>query len=819
MNNRFIRLLFLGVFLLTLTGCQALEKEDDALSVISDEINFDWQFTLTDLSIDELNKAKAVSWRQVQLPHDWSIEDLPGTNSPFTKDSDDVYDTGYTLGGTGWYKKTITLPENANPTSAILLFDGVYMDSSVYVNGKLVNKHFYGYTAFWLDIGEYLNWAAENTLLVKVNNPHKNSRWYSGSGIYRTVSLTFKPTTHIATWGTKVTTPIVSAQKAQIHVSTKLTVQSPTQPSSNELTLTNDIFSPDNQLVQSTSQTVTSDNNNPAQELELAQPQLWTPQTPALYRLKQTLTSKGKIIDQTETTFGIRSVALDPKRGFLLNDQVVLLKGMNLHHDHYMLGAAAYKTAEQRRVKRILDAGYNAVRASHNPPSKVFLQAADEQGLLIINEVFDSWNRKKWDHINDYSKRFTNDWKKDLTLFIERDYNHPSVIMWSMGNEIPEQTEALGATTAKMLTDHVKTLDTSRPTTVGANTSGKIADPYFQPFDAAGYNYQEFNYLPDHQRSPNRIMYGSETYSYRAFEYWQYVKEHPFVIGDFVWTGWDYLGEASIGWAGYGAGWKGIGGYPWNLAYCGEIDVLGYKRPAAYYRDVLWQTGKNKLSVFVKSPYPSFAPQPDTSRYLYWVQEDIHPSWNWAGYEGQSVQVVVFSAYPEVELLLNGKSIGKQPVSEQTEYKARFEVPYQSGELTVVGYENGKAVEQNSLYTTTEPKHIKLTAETTEVQADGQSLVYITAELLGGNNRKIYHTEQDLELTFQVSGAGNLIGIGNGNPVSVESFQRNKRKTFNGRLVAVIRSNRNETGVINVTVTAENSGNTITSNTVKVMAD
>lgn len=787
---------------------------NQTLNKISENINFDWKFIRLNLESkqhndsfrDSIDLPPQQQWRDVQLPHDWSIEDLPNGNSPFSPDSEDLYDTGYTVGGVGWYKKTFTLPKASKRKAAILLFDGVYMDAKVFVNGQLAIEQYYGYTAFWSDIGKFLNWGTENEILVKVTNAHKNSRWYSGSGIYRTVSLDFKPQTHLTTWGTSVTTPKVSAQRAEIKVKTLLktqqAAQKPTQQNT-PLHLTQRIYAPNQQLVAEITKELKPNTSQDEQSFLLTTPELWGTTTPALYRLHQVLSRAGNTLDENITTFGIRSISADANNGFLLNGQPVLLKGMNIHHDHYMLGAAAYADAEERRVKLILDAGYNAIRASHNPPSSAFLDAADKHGLLVINEVFDSWNRKKWDHDNDYSKRFKQDWQKDLTNFVLRDRNHPSIIMWSLGNEIPEQGEPIGTDTAKMLADYTRQLDPTRPTTVGANMSGEFADSYVNQFDIVGYNYQEFNYESDHKREPKRVMYGSETYANKAFEYWQYVEKHPYIIGDFVWTGWDYLGEASIGWTGYKEGWKGIGEYPWHLAYCGEIDALGFKRPTAYYRDVLWNTGQNKLSMFVKSPFPTFTSEQPSTNYLYWVQEDLHPSWQWPGYEQQPLEVTVFSRYPKVALMLNGKIIGTKKVSVETEYMTTFTVPYQAGELSVIGYIGDKAQETRSLYSTSSPSRIELSANVDKIDADGQSLVFITAKLFDQNNRPIYHRADDLRLNFNVTGPGQLIGIGNADPMSVESFQSNTRTTFNGRLIAVVRGDRNTEGAISITASVD----------------
>ncbi|MET6757270.1 glycoside hydrolase family 2 TIM barrel-domain containing protein [Pseudoalteromonas sp. NCIMB_1079] len=804
----------------------------------SPDINLDWRFHLGDVKQGSDVNLDVTNWQKIQLPHDWSIKDIGSSNSPFDKNSIDQYDTGYTKGGIAWYRKEIELNSQLNTelkdSVAILEFGGIYMNSEVYVNGALVGGQHYGYTSFWIDITNHLKFGQTNTIAVKVNNNHLNSRWYSGSGIYRPVSLSFKPATHIQHWGTFVTTPVITDEFASINVDTSIvskSIVSKTNVSktNKKISLTQEVLDQQGNVVaqqrnSNVSLTATSSDSpkNSSNStngsvgktghvnttITLPRPTLWSGSSPYLYKLKQTLVVDGVQTDVTETEFGIRQLSFDAKNGFTLNGQPLLLKGLNIHHDNYLLGSVAYKRAEERKVERILAAGFNAVRTAHNPPSVAFLNAADRLGLLVINEIFDAWNYSKFDHKNDYASRFKQDWQQDVSNFIKRDRNHPSVIMWSLGNEIPEQNEALGVNTASMLKAHVLSLDSSREITVGANTAGEKADPYLNVFDVVGYNYQEKNYKSEHKRFPARVMYGSETYSNLAFEYWQYVEDLPYVIGDFVWTGWDYIGEASIGWTGYAPEWKNLAPYPWTLAYTGEIDALGFKRPAAYYRDVLWHTGKNKISAFVQSPNPSLSPEQDPSWYLYWVSPDIHPSWTWPEAKGKNLDVVVYSVFEEVELFINGKSYGRQITSPETKFMTTFTVPYIEGTLKVVGYNAGVAEDQWLLNTAGKPAEIRLVSQRKSLSADGQDIAYVTAELYDAEGHRVYHWDQDVAVEFNVSGTGKLLAVGNANPRSVESFTSNSRQTFRGRVVAVVQSNNRVIG--DITVTAKAKG--ITSN-------
>ncbi|MGL1956309.1 MAG: DUF4982 domain-containing protein [Colwellia sp.] len=811
---------FLYCFLFTSVTFTVFANTDKTIDNLAD-INVNWQFT--NHKISETKKVLSQSfddstWKNINLPHDWSIKDIAGTNGPFDKNSIDKYDTGYTNGGIGWYRKKISLSERFKDQIAILEFGGIYMNSEVYINGKHVGGQHYGYTSFWLDITQHLRFDEDNILVIKVNNKHLNSRWYSGSGIYRPVSLTFKPKLHIKHWGTVVTTPIADKKQAQVNVSTELvftklmseksksakTMLPPTMP----IELILQVIDDEGHLVAETVKKLSKTDFIQSEkklnhEFTLNKPKLWAPSQPHLYTLKQLLKYSGKIQEVAKTSFGIRELLFSAQQGFSINGEPLLLKGMNIHHGNYLLGAEAHKSAEIRKVKRILAAGYNAVRTAHNPPSQAFLVAADQFGLLVINEAFDAWNNKKSDHKNDYSSQFKQDWQRDLTNFIKRDRNHPSVIMWSLGNEIPEQNDQQGADTAAMLKAFALSVDNSREITIGANTSGLQSDPYLQNFSVVGYNYQEMNYASDHQRFPKRVMYGSETYSNRAFEYWQFVESHPYIIGDFVWTGWDYLGEASIGWTGYAPEWKSLAPFPWTLAYSGEIDALGFKRPSAYYRDVLWKTGKNKVSAFVKSPTPSLLPEQNSNWYLYWTQPDLHPSWTWPEAVGKKLDVEVYSALDSVELFLNGKSLGKKVTSIDTEFKATYQVAYEQGQLKAVGYSNGVASDEWLLTTAGSPSEIRLVAEHKTINADGKELVYITAELFDDKGQRVYHWHEDIALTFNVSGAGHLLAVGNANPRSVESFTQNVRKTFRGRVVAVVQSIAGKQGKISVSASAK----------------
>jgi beta-galactosidase len=743
------------------------------------------------------------SWRIVSVPHDWTIEDLTRENGPFDASALGGCDVGYTVGGTGWYRKTFNLDANDTGKIVHLQFGGVYMNSDVWVNGTHVGNRPYGYSTFWFDITPYISFGAQNVVAVEVKNEGKNSRWYSGSGIFRPVRLMITETVHVEHWGVYITTPVVSSSSADVRVRTEVKNES---GASETVTLQSTILDSNGVIVGTDSEVFSissASSHEFDQTIAVSAPNLWSLDSPTLYTMSQDVLVGGEVVDHVETTFGVRSISFDATNGFLLNGEPVLLQGTCMHHDNYMLGSAAPDRAEERRVELTKNAGYNTIRTAHNPPSQAFLEACDRLGVLVIDEAFDMWNYYKWDHVDDYSKYFASWWQADLDSMVLRDRNHASIIMWSIGNEIPEQGTALGIDTADMLATYVRSLDSTRPVTLAANKSGASYDAYFATLDVVGYNYQLGSYTSEHSRVPDRVMLGSESFAKDAFAYWKAVEDYPYVIGDFVWTGFDYLGEASIGWTGYAPDWSTIGPYPWHLAYCGDIDACGYKRPAAYYRDVLWNTGENKVSVFVTSPTPSL-PDQYSNWNLQWVYPDIHPSWTWPGYEGTNLDVVVYSACEEVELFLNGQKVGnKKNTSRDTQYKTSWNVSYQPGELRAVGYISDVNVAEWVLQTAGEPAEIRMTADKSTITAEGSSLCYVTVELLDASGNIVYDPNEDKLISFDIEGPGKLAGVGNANPYGTESFQRLQRTTFRGRCVAVLKSTL-KTGTI--TLTASSSG-------------
>ena len=753
-----------------------------------------WKFYRGDLSNAEAINFNDNNWRNVDLPHDWSIEDLPGTNSPFNPDVVNGVGIGFTTGGIGWYRKTFMLPSSQKNKKIIIQFDGIYMNADVWINGVHLGNHPYGYTSFYYDVTNNIKWNEKNIIAVQVKNVGATSRWYAGSGITRHVWLKETAPIHVAQWGTFITAPEVSASSATIHIKTK--IQNETSASS-AITLINKILDE-----QGTEVATTSSKQNIAANTEyefnddaiVQSPVLWSTENPSLYKAITEVYVDGKLSDQVETKFGIRKISFDVTNGFMLNDKPMKLKGGCFHIDNGPLGARSYDRAEIRRVALLKASGFNAIRCSHNPPAASFLDACDSLGMLVIDEAFDCWNEGKND--NDYHLYFKDWWQKDLQSMLLRDRNHPSIIMWSIGNEIPGMERSSIADTAKLLADYVHSVDNTRPVTAAVNGVSEKKDAFFSALDICGYNYSKDNYVSDHERKPQRIMFGTESYALTQFDYWMSVIDHPWVIGDFIWTGFDYIGEASIGWLGY---MQEKTFYPWNLAYCGDIDICGWKRPQSFYRDALWK--KDQLSVFVKPLKPSFPLNLKKEGWSIWNWDDVVADWNWKGYEDSVFEVNVYSSCDEVELFLNDKSLGRKPTNRSTKFMAVYNVSYKAGELKAVGYTDGKSINEAILKTANDPTQIKLSAERNVINADGEDLSYVTIELL--DDKGLRNPKAENLVRFTIEGEGTIAGVGNANPVSVESYQLPERKAWQGRCLVVIKSTH-KAGKIILKATSQN---------------
>jgi beta-galactosidase len=726
-------------------------------------------------------------WRLLDLPHDWSIEDLPGTESPFNRDAISQVSGGFTSGGTGWYRKSFNIPSELAAKRIIIQFDGVYMNPEIWINGVSLGSHPYGYTSFWYDISDKVQFGQPNILAVKVRNEGENSRWYSGSGIYRHVWLKILEPVHVAQWGTRITTAEVKAESATVNIKTEVNNQS---SNAVKIKISTRILNEKGVEIAGSAGSEKMVEKGGASEFSediiVIRPSLWSPESPALYKAVSEVYVADKLTDRVVTLFGIRTFHFDGINGFTLNGESMKLKGGCFHDDNGPLGSKSYDRAEERRVELLKASGFNAIRCSHNPPAPAFLDACDRLGMLVIDETFDMWNDGKNEY--DYHLYFQKWWKKDVESMIKRDINHPSIILWSIGNEIPGMATPEVVKTAQTLADFVRSNDPTRPVTAAVNGLNPDKDPFFAALDIAGYNYgsggdhkNKSIFDTDHERVPSRIMVQTESYALEAFRSWMDVMDHPWLVGDFVWTGFDYIGEASIGWRGY---WQEQNFFPWNLAFCGDIDICGWKRPQSYYRDALWKS--RQLALFVKPPKPSFPENPERMFWSKWNWHDALADWNWSGYENTPLEVTAYSSCDEVELFLNGRSLGKMKTDRATEFKATWSVPYQAGELKAVGYKGKKEVNTAILRTTAEPMQINMSADRNVIKANGQDLSYITVELV--DDKGIRNPKAENTVKFTIEGPGKIIGTGNANPLSLESYTAPERKAWQGRCLVVIKS-------------------------------
>ena len=709
--------------------------------------------------------------------------------------------TGYTVGGIGWYRKHFTVNET-NKLVAVR-FDGVYMNAEFWINGHFLGSHPYGYTSFEFDLTPYLKPPGqENVLAVRVRNEGKNSRWYSGSGIYRHIWLTLRQPVHVPTWGLFVTTPEVSKDKALVKITTDVTNVS---NSGTDVIVRASVQNSKGEVINTAESKLHLSSNDTGlieQRIEVRSPRLWSLDSPNLYSAEVEVLVAGKTSDAVSTHFGIRKVEVDAEHGFRLNGESLKLKGGCMHHDNGPLGAAAIDRAEQRRVELLKANGYNAIRTSHNPPSPAFLDACDRLGMLVIDEAFDQWSEAKIGNEQDYH-RFFEDWhERDITSMVRRDRNHPSVIMWSIGNEIPEQFHA--EATAKMLREEVLSNDPTRLITQAiCNDWGNVtrhwstlSDPAFIYLDVAGYNYLPEKYESDHARHPERVIMGTESYPKDFFNYWSLVEKHPYVIGDFNWTAMDYLGEAGLAHSvlsdqkdSFFMSW------PWFDAWCGDLDICGFKKPQSFYRDVVWR--RSPIEMLVHSPIPPGL----TETVSGWGWPDESKSWNWQGQEGKPLQVSVYSRFDTVRLELNGKVIGEKPVSDSTRLTAKFNVPYAPGELTAYGLNNGDVVAKTTLKTAGAPKRLKLTADRTTIRADRNDLSYVTVEVVDADGQRV--PDAEVSARFSLSGVGELAGQASGAPNEPASFKAPVCTTFKGRCVAILRPRG---GAGDITLRAEAKG-------------
>ena len=707
----------------------------------------------------------------VNLPHDWDIYEGSNPATGATKEGG-----GWFPGGKGEYRKMLKLESGKLKDKLVKLhFEGVYQKAEVFVNGQKAGQHAYGYTPFTVDITPYLyKDKRDNEVVVKVNNSEQpNCRWYSGSGIYRHVWLVTKGLRYIDEWSVKVTTPDIHTVNIKAEVVMEDGSRKPIE-----------------------------------RTIHVENPHLWSPDDPYLYHT--TIEAEGDVLP---VTYGIRTIEYSAEKGFILNGKPILINGACVHHDDGVLGAMAFDAAEIRKVKLMKEAGFNLIRTAHNPTTRAFLDACDSIGMLVIDEAFDGWRTQKNPY--DYSTLIDSCYREDIHAMVQRDRNHPSIICWSIGNEVIERKDIRVVTTARKLKKAILEMDKTRPVTEALcawDNDWEIYDPHAEVLDIVGYNYMIHKHQSDHERDPKRVMWQTESYPRDAFKNWKLVQEYPYVIGDIVWTGLDYLGESGIGryyYEGERSGEHWItGGIPeWHGAYCGDVDITGWRKPISHYREILWKTTVDMPEHEWKDGQMS-SPIEDEGLYMAVKEPDgyhgkIHQtawsvwptweSWNWAGLEGKPIVVEVYTRDPQVKLFLNDKLIDTKNVNQSTEFKAIFQVPYEAGTLraeTCWG-------RIKTLSTAGEPAALRLTADKNSLNHDGQDLAFITVEVIDKNGNICPDAAIPCEAI--VKGQGSMLSFASADLKDREPYTSPKVTTWKGRALLVVRSTQKR-GKIQVSI-------------------
>ena len=775
--------------------------------------NDDWRFFLGDAPAAEQAQFDDSHWTTLRLPHDWAID------GPFDP-AINPHTGALPISGTGWYRKKFKLPPGTSQRYYSIEFDGAMSNSHVWLNGHEVGGRPYGYIGFAFDLTPYLHTdGTPNVIAVRLSPEPNSSRWYPGAGIYRNVWLDSTGPVSVAHWGTYITTPNASRSSATVQVKTELVNR---LADASTLTVRSSIVDANGQTVahvDTKGQLPGSGNQTLAIRLTLQHPRLWDIDDPYLYSLVTELISNGEVVDRYVTPFGVRTIAFDPNKGFALNGRIFKLHGVCLHHDLGALGAAVNRRAIERQLQIMKAAGVNAIRTSHNPPAPELLEYADRMGLLVMDEAFDMWRIPKVP--NGYSKYFDEWSERDLRDMVRRDRNHPSIIMWSIGNEIPEQKSPDGWREARRLTKLFHEEDPTRPTTSAFNNwDDAIRNKLADEVDIPGFNYKPTFYQRIHKEHPKWVIYGSETascvssrgtYHLPLEKYekhpslqlssydiiaprWAYCPDPEFaaqdaipgLLGEFVWTGFDYIGEPT---PYFGENVDVSHDWPARSSYFGMVDLAGFPKDRYYLYQSIWS---HKPMVHVL------------------------PHWNWEGRESQQIPVMAYSNAEEVELLLNGKSLGRKktfttpvtlPVGPNisasrefsSKYRLMWPVPFQQGALTAIGYTAGKEVARDEVSTAGAPARIRLVADRDAIKADGDDLSFVTVRVEDRDGHLC--PLADNMVTFQVSGAGTIAAVDNGNAATVEPFHANYRKAFNGLALLIVRSSPQEAGPIQVVAT------------------
>ena len=791
-----MKLYFASLALVFLTVLSCCTKENVRSRI---DFNEGWKFYLGDNKQANQPDFDDSGWRNLNLPHDWSIE------GEFSKDNPTRINGGALPAGIGWYRKSFAVDQSWKQKQVFIDFDGVYRNSEVWINGHFLGKRPFGYNSFRYDLTPFLKFdGQENKLAVRVDNSAQpNSRWYTGSGIYRNVWLVATSAVHVDHWGTFVTTPKVSAQSATVKLEVKIRNNSKQM---DEIQVSTEIIAPEGKKI-ATAKTTTDKVDSIMSfdhQFDLKLPVLWSTDNPVLYKAITKIYANGELADQYETPFGIRFFKFDSAKGFFLNGKPMKIFGVNNHHDLGALGAAFNTRAAERQLEILKEMGCNAIRMSHNPPAPELLDLCDRMGFIVMDEAFDIWIRQKLDF--DYHIDWPQWHKRDLEDMVLRDRNHPSVMIWSIGNEIPEQFDSTGIRIGKEMVDIVKKLDTSRPVTSGLTEQDPAKNYIYQSkaLDLISFNYRHQKYLNFPKNYPGEKLLAAENMSAfstrghydmpsdsvrfwpKAYgepfagnpdltasaydnchaywgatheETWKVVKNNDFISGMFIWSGFDFLGEPEP--------------YQWpaRSSYYGVIDLCGFPKDMYYFYQSEW-TNKTMLHLF--------------------------PHWNWKA--GQLVDVwAYYNNADEVELFLNGVSQGVRSKTAD-QFHAMWRVKYQAGTIKAVSRKDGKTVLERVINTAGQPAKIELTADRSTLNADGKDLSFITVKVTDEAGNMVPDAAN--RINFKVSGNGFIAGVDNGCQTSMESFKANFRKAFNGMCLLIVQTDK-KPGNIQVEATSE----------------
>jgi len=753
-----------------------------------------WLFRLDDR--DDLAQAALddTGWATIDLPHDWSLGDLTPNvgevSGPFTRSATGRTATGFTRGGQGWYRKHFRMPHDPAREKVELTFGGVYLECDVFLNGAHLGGNVHGYILFTFDLTPHLHAEDDNVLAVRVRNLGRNSRWYSGSGIYRGVSIERVPSrARIARDGVFARTTVIADGLAEIVVDTEL------EGDCAGCDLVHRIIDGDGRIVVRSSGPAKAAGQR---TLRLKAPRLWSPDRPLLYRIETDLVENGQALHTAAFDFGVRIISFDARRGMTINGAPFKLRGGCIHHDNGLLGACAFADADERRVRLLKARGFNAIRSAHNPASRSLRQACDRLGMLLIEEAFDVWHVPK--EPQDFALHFREHWAEAIGAMVRSARNHPCVIMWSIGNEIPDRGSDEGLAWQWRLANAVKTLDPTRPVTAGLNGvlgqeviaeagtarpghAGLIDNASTVFLDLPGFNYRLDDIAREQGEHPERVVYASETFPREMFDYAALSERMPSFLGEFVWTAMDYIGEAGIGATAFikvGSPPFYFADWPWVNAWCGDIDLIGGQKPASLARDVAW--GLSPLEIAVQRP----APEGTFAWTSNWGWRDEAASWTWPGHEGRELAVSVYTRGDRVELHLNGRKVAETAIKPADKCMASLRVPYAAGKLEAVAWLAGKLIGRRQLETVGPAAGLRLALEPLSRRGPGEALAYVRVEVVDAAGRIL--PDEDRPIALDVKGAGRLAALGNANPRATGSIRSGQSRTFGGRALAIVRA-------------------------------